>query len=152
MFPAGLLEADSGCEQHVLSLATHYCVLVEGPCPCTDPPRASALSCGAIALCHSSALAARALTSHPDCVSWDGSLLASPRRATLNRFRKISRHCESTREGTRHPRRSPAGSERSSSRSTQIAQQNRTAGKPEGRGGSVQGHGPLTRTRFGKAR
>ena len=83
VFPAGPLEADSGCEQHVLPLGNTLLRPRQGAVRSTVPPTPFGLSCGAIALCHSSPLAARALTSHPDFVSWDGSLLASPRRATL---------------------------------------------------------------------
>ncbi|MES2121782.1 MAG: hypothetical protein V4492_03265 [Chlamydiota bacterium] len=44
------------------------------------------------------------------------------------------------------------GSERTSSRWTQMAKQNCSAGKPEGRGAISALHGPLPSTRFGTAR
>jgi hypothetical protein len=54
-------------------------VLGGGPCPCTAPARAGALSCAAILLCDLSPSAARALTSPREA----GPLLASAHRATL---------------------------------------------------------------------
>ncbi len=79
--PASPLESDSGFEHRADKVAPTACS--EAECAKHYPATHFVRSCAAIALCHSSPLAAHALTSRPDFVSIGGSLLASTRRAIL---------------------------------------------------------------------